>query len=380
MKKVKKIIISFLILAILISGLTVSVFGATEVEAGSTVTVSFTINGINGIDGYFEFSNRSLFKSISYKNSSKLAGDIANDRVYLYGSSEANVVISVTMTTVKTAAVGDQCNITFTYETSDLNGQMSDWKTQTKTVKIKAKPVVTEPPHTEPPQTDPPETDPPETEPPIIIEIDYTELKRQISIATSLDEYEYTAESWDTMAAVLAYAQTLLESKSQEDVDAGAKALEDAIAALVKIDFTELRKAISKARSLDDSYAHGTLWYELYDLLNEADTVMKSRDQAAVDAHAKKINDLIDKIMKDCENVGNQTVEIIKEVRVEVPVEPSDPYCNIPIHKLWPVLFFIALGIIALLIAIIFWYFAKRKKTQKDDTPIVDYDISDDEG
>ena len=127
------------ILAILISGLTVSVFGATEVEAGSTVTVSFTINGINGIDGYFEFSNRSLFKSISYKNSSKLAGDIANDRVYLYGSSEANVVISVTMTTVKTAAVGDQCNITFTYETSDLNGQMSDWKTQTKTVKIKAK-------------------------------------------------------------------------------------------------------------------------------------------------------------------------------------------------------------------------------------------------
>ena len=383
MKAAKKIIISFLILAILISSLLVVVFGATEVESGSTVTVLFTVNSVYGLDGYFEFSNKSLFKSISYKNNSKLAGDIANDRVFLYGSNEANVTIAVTLTTVRNAAVGSQCEIKFTYETSDANGTMSAWKTQSKTIKIKAKPVETKPPETEPPETDPPETEPPETEPPeteppIVIEIDYTELKRQISIATSLDEYEYTAESWDAMVPVLLHAQELLESKSQEEVDAGAKALEEAIDALVKIDFTELRKAINMALSLDDNIAHGNLWYELFDLITSADSVMKSRNQAAVDELARKINDLIEKLLKDCENSGIQTVEIIKEVTVEVPVEPNDEYCNIKIHKIWPILFFIALGILLIMTALILLFFTKKKKNEKDETPIVDYDIADD--
>ena len=37
------------------------------------------------------------------------------------------------------------------------------------------------------------------------------------------------------------------------------------------------------------------------------------------------------------------------------------------------------LGIVLILTALYFIFFAQRKKNQKDDMPIVDYDITDDE-
>ena len=76
---------------------------------------------------------------------------------------------------------------------------------------------------------------------------------------------------------------------------------------------------------------------------------------------------------------GKYAKEIIKEVIKYVDVLPEGDYCNVSGHKLWPVLFFVSLAISLMLGAIIAVYLIKRKKLRKDDTPIVDYNIEDDE-
>ena len=72
----------------------------------------------------------------------------------------------------------------------------------------------------------------------------------------------------------------------------------------------------------------------------------------------------------------------VKEVekKVEVEVEPKDDFCNISIHKVWPILFWISLALnIALAALIVVYIVRRRNSTQKDDTPLVDYNISDDD-
>ena len=72
-----------------------------------------------------------------------------------------------------------------------------------------------------------------------------------------------------------------------------------------------------------------------------------------------------------------EEVEVEVEKEVEVEVEPSDDYCNIKIHYVWPILFFISLALNLGFIALIVVYVVRRKKNQTDDTPLVDYDIDD---
>lgn len=382
MKKMKKLLIGLLALTLLL-GCTITALAAIDVKPGKTVSVSFTIKDIYGADGYFEFSNKDLFKSITYQIDSKLIGSVSNDRLYAYdasGSSDSsNLTVTLSGTVAANAKTGDKCDIKLTYEAADSSGNMSEWKTITKTVEVKeeTKPTDTTKPTKVTTQTTK-ATEPTATH--VTPEVDYTELKRQISIATSLNEYDYTADSWNRMAEALTKANELLTSNVQADVEAGARDLENAIAALVKIDFSELQKAMTKGRELIDTCAHGNLWYQLFDLLNEADSVMKSRDQATVDDHAVKINNVIDQIMQDCPNCGEtKIVEVVKEVTVTVPVEPNDPYCNINMHKVWPILFFVTLGLLIVACGLIIWFFAKKKKNEKDDTPLVDYDIADDD-
>ncbi|MBR6918259.1 MAG: hypothetical protein IKN38_08750, partial [Clostridia bacterium] len=148
-----------------------------------------------------------------------------------------------------------------------------------------------------------------------------------------------------------------------------------AIAALVKIDYSKLKKAIETAKGLEDC-AHGPLWFKLFDALQACEKALTSRDQKAVDSAVADIEAIIEEIKKDCPNCGQEnTKEIIKEVEVL----PEGEYCNIEIHKLWPILFFISLAINLILGGLILWFFLKRKKNEKDDTPLVDYDIGDDE-
>ena len=62
---------------------------------------------------------------------------------------------------------------------------------------------------------------------------------------------------------------------------------------------------------------------------------------------------------------------------VEVEVLPTGDYCNIPMHRTWPVMFAVSAVINAILIFMLS-YLIVRKKNTDDTTPLVSYDIDDD--
>ena len=92
--------------------------------------------------------------------------------------------------------------------------------------------------------------------------------------------------------------------------------------------------------------------------------------------YVAEIEGIIKEIKEDCPNCGK--TEVVEKI-VEVEKLPEGDYCNIKIHKLWPILFFISLGINLVLAGLIIGFLLKRKKNREDDTPLVDYDIEDDE-
>lgn len=112
------------------------------------------------------------------------------------------------------------------------------------------------------------------------------------------------------------------------------------------------------------------------DALVSATELLTSNDQKSIDEAAAQLNALVDEI-EDLINSLSVTETVIKEVEVEVEVEPQDDYCNIKIHYVWPVLFFISLALNLGFIALIVVFVVRRKKNQTDDTPLVDYDIDD---
>ena len=157
-------------------------------------------------------------------------------------------------------------------------------------------------------------------------------------------------------------------------MDAAAKALKDAIAALTKVDYSELQTAIKNVEQFNSSEELVGLFGQLTSAVNDGKALLNKGDQAAVDAAAARINKLLDEMIKGLSDKEPQTV--IKEVEVEVL--PKDDYCNIEIHRVWSILFFVSLGLNAVLVAVFVMMAAKKKKNTKDDTPLVDYDIGDD--
>ena len=204
--------------------------------------------------------------------------------------------------------------------------------------------------------------------------IDYTKLSHQIAIATGLKMGEYTTESWDAMSAALTRATKVLKSDNQVTVDRGYKELKAAIEALVKVDRSALEEALADVENFAVSDEKNDIWFELLSAVNNGKSLLGSNDQAAIDTAAARIEWILAEVKTAVEELNTPKI-ITQEVQVEVP--PTDDYCNIPAHRVWPVLFVCSLVLNVALVAVIAIYISK-KKNQKDDTPLVDYDISDD--
>ena len=113
----------------------------------------------------------------------------------------------------------------------------------------------------------------------------------------------------------------------------------------------------------------------LAEAVNEGKKLLASGDQAASDEAAARISQLLDQVMA-IENQQQEPEVIIQEVPVEVP--PTDDFCNIPSHRVWPVVFCISAALNVAMAAVILVYISRKKRNQHDDTPLVDYDIFDD--
>ena len=57
----------------------------------------------------------------------------------------------------------------------------------------------------------------------------------------------------------------------------------------------------------------------------------------------------------------------------------GDELCNVKIHAVWPILFFISLAVNVVLVILVAKKSNRRKMSRRDSTPLVVYDISDDE-
>ena len=84
---------------------------------------------------------------------------------------------------------------------------------------------------------------------------DYTAVNEAIAAAEALTEADYTAESWAVLEAAIAAVQPNLPATQQAEVDAMAKAINDAIDALVveKANYAAVDAAIAKAETLTEA-------------------------------------------------------------------------------------------------------------------------------
>lgn len=133
---------------------------------------------------------------------------------------------------------------------------------------------------------------------PVDPQLDKSKLQAAVDAAKEKDENAYTTASYEAMEKVLAEAEDLLANgKDQAAIDAKAKDLNDAVAALVERGNTDALKALIaeyKAEGLKEADYTTDSWKAYTDALTAAEKVVKDNsnlDQAAVDAAKKALED-----------------------------------------------------------------------------------------
>ena len=177
--------------------------------------------------------------------------------------------------------------------------------------------------------------------------------------------------------AALKTAQNALKSKNQKTIDKAAAGLKEAIAALVKMDYMILTAAIDAGKALLVDEAGGALWAELGSALTEAMELLNCGDQAKVDAAAQRLVDAVSAVQRYLAQKDDDT----PEETLPAPTIPNEvgQRCDYPNHKVWPVMFWVSLALNIVFIVLIVTYIVAKAKNRKDTTPLVEYDIEDDD-
>ena len=387
MKFMKKALVCSIALALFLCMMPLSADAATEfsVDSGAVVTLDVPLANIWGFEvDSISFSNESMVASLSFDDTDlprALGGDCTNNHPYYTASSV--VPSAVFHILVKTAgSPGDSCTVTVSYKTSVSEGDAIVTKTPAPLVyQISIKqntpapttpttPQPTTPPATQP--TTPSATTP--TAPTVPLELD--ELNNQIAVAEGLEQDKYTATSWESLKSALTTAYSARKSGSQKKIDQAAAGLKDAIAALVKMDYMTLTGAIDAAKALLADVEAGALWAELDNALTDATNLLSSADQAQVDAAAQRLVDAISAVQRHLAQKDDVPTETLPKPTIPDVVEQR---CDYPSHKVWPVLFWVSLALNIACGVLIGTYIFAKIKNRKDTTPLVEYDIEDDD-
>lgn len=411
MKLSKKIITLFaavLAFAMVVSGAFAA--SGTSVEAGKSATVTFTFADIYNVDGEFTVSDPQKIistYSINVADAGTTAAVVNGNRLWASPSAEpvkTTVSVTVTLSVKASAAVGSSCTVSFTGIYGDANEEPGNEHdiTQTATVSVKAAPSTPSETPTPTPSATPTPTPsatpaptpsvtpapspsaaptptttvaPSDNPTPSSPSVDYSELQKQINIASGLIASDYTDESRDLLAAALSAAQNAMNSQDQGTVTAAAEVLRTTVAGLVRMDYSKLKEALSQSNALLGTEQGAVLWQQLSEAAEKSKQLLQSGDQQAVDQAANELTDILGQIAALLE-VETETKVVVQEVPVEVL--PEGDYCNIPTHHVWSVLFWVSAALNLALIGVIVAYVIRRTKNRRDDTPLVDYDIDDD--
>lgn len=341
--KLGKKIIAAVIAVVLV--LTVSMVMASAadytVKPGGSVDVTLVKN-VEGLDGSVSFSGGG---SVRYSASE---GTVENGKYAMGGNGTKTV--TATVTAPSGASVGDVYTVSFSFRTYDIDGNLADTGSVSYTVE-----VVSGGSSGGNSGSSGGSSSSGSGSSGSAVKVDLSKLQELIDKASNLKKDGYTADSWNKLVDALTKAQAALSSTNQDEIDAAAKALGDALNGLVKMDYSKLLDAIARAKELGKDNELNSLWLALLDALTNGNLMLASDDQAQVDAAAKQINDLIEQLLD------------------------GSKFCNISIHKVWPILFFISLAANVVLVVVLVKKNGTKKKNQVDNTPLVDYDISDDE-
>ncbi len=128
--------------------------------------------------------------------------------------------------------------------------------------------------------------------------VDTAALEQELAKAEALKAEDYTEDSWADLEAAVENAENTLSdpTATQAEVDAAAKALKEAIAALEKFvpaDKTDLKKAVELADKVNEEDYTEASYSALEEALKAAKAVLADEraKQADVDAATKALND-----------------------------------------------------------------------------------------
>ena len=129
-----------------------------------------------------------------------------------------------------------------------------------------------------------------------VTQLDKSELQAAIAAANAADANLYTTASYDAMTKVLADAEKVLkDSKDQTEIEAAAKALNDAVAALeARGNTVDLKALIEEYKDLKETDFTADSWKDYADALKAANAIVKDNsnsNQAAVDAALNALKD-----------------------------------------------------------------------------------------
>lgn len=161
-------------------------------------------------------------------------------------------------------------------------------------------------------------------------EVDTTQLQKAILKGEGLDSANYTADSFAAFEDALAAAKAVLADTeaTQTEVDAAAKVLNDAIAALElsqgassgDVNTTELQKAILEAKGLKSKNYTSDSFAAVEKALAAAETVLADTDatQAEVDAAAKTLREAMDALVLGIPGTGDATNLVLLSIMLLV--------------------------------------------------------------
>lgn len=401
MKNWKNRFVLFLGAALLLMAFNFGVRAASA-QPGQTAYVSFSVSGIYGIQGSFSYSNPAIITGISSSHSfSGMMGPMDGNSCALAGATETSGSITLAISLSADAAPGDSCTVTFTYQTSDGDGQLSGTQVATGTVTVEAPPTepttkptesTTKPtePTTKPtePTTKPtePTTRPtePDTQPttrptepttePTEEELNTAQLQARIQEARKLEEKVYTEESWKALETALEAAESALDSDSQSRMDEAEQSLRQAMESLVKLDYTQLQAALEEAEA-QCSGTQGQLWQKLLETARESGKLLESRDQEEIDAAAKTLQELLEQLAQEPQSTEPEQTEAPTQ-ETTLPEVTEAPAKNGGAGA-WPVFLILSLLGNAGLIGWILW--SRRNKSPKEEAVFRDIELDEDE-
>lgn len=318
------------------------------------------------VEGQITFSNPAIISSISYDMSeSNMEGAVENGVIFLYSPEPAGVSgkVGITVTVHSGAAKGASCDVVFQYAVTEP-GSTLPGATQVVTNTVTVSTAGAEP------------TTPPTTPTQPGSKVDTSMLQFQISVAEKLTSYDYTKETWANVASALNNAYSKLTSKSQKEVDNATAQLKQALAKLRSMDYSALSEALTEASKMPQHPEFEAAWIRFMQALENARVQRTSGDQEAVNAATEEL--LASKAALD-EALGVLATPDEVEKPVLVPTEPDYPYCNNFLHIVFLILMIASMVLNLALFAIIVMYLVKKQLNKRDTTPLVEYNIDDDD-